>query len=102
MLRNSEVSLSELFVVDLSTLFVVISGNNEVKRNALLRDCQHPPGKMTDYPQQSAVGENIAIADLGSIAIVNNTIGFKSEEVATLFSWGENHEKSVFFHRDRL
>jgi hypothetical protein len=31
MLRNSEVSLSELFVVDLSTLFVVISGNNEVK-----------------------------------------------------------------------
>jgi hypothetical protein len=101
MLRNSEVSLSELFVVDLSTLFVVISGNNEVKRNALLRDCQHPPGKMTDYPQQSAVGENIAIADLGSIAIVNNTIGFKSE-VATSFSSGENHEKSVFFHRDRL
>jgi hypothetical protein len=41
---------------------------------------------MTDYPQQSAVGENIAIADLGSIAIVNNTIGFKSEEVATLLS----------------
>jgi hypothetical protein len=56
---------------------------------------------MTDYPQQSAVGENIAIADLGSIAIVNNTIGFKSE-VATSFSSGENHEKSVFFHRDRL
>lgn len=64
--------------------------------------CPHPPGKMTDYPQQSAVSENIAIADLGSIAIVNNTIGFKSEEVATLFSSGENHEKSVFFHRDRL
>jgi hypothetical protein len=57
---------------------------------------------MTDQPQQSAVGADIAIADLGSMAIVNNVIGFKSEEVATLFSSVENHEKGVFFHRHRL
>jgi signal transduction histidine kinase len=38
MLRNSEVSRSELSVVDLSALFVLIGRKNEVKRNALLRD----------------------------------------------------------------
>jgi hypothetical protein len=57
---------------------------------------------VTDYLHQSAVGENIAIADRGSTAIVNNITGFRSEEVATLFSSGENHEKGVFFDRDRL
>ena len=35
-------SFSELFVVDLSTLFVVVNGNNVVKRNGLLRNVSSP------------------------------------------------------------
>jgi hypothetical protein len=54
-------SLSELFVVDLSTLFVVFSGKNVVKRNGLL-------------PNVSILSElwDLKSDDLGSIGYVDS------------------------------
>jgi hypothetical protein len=52
---------------------------------------------------QFAQGTGIAQADRGSTATVTMSAApRKDEEVATLFSSGENHEKGVFFDRDRL
>ena len=51
----------------------------------------------------AAQGTGIAQADRGSTATVTMSARpRKDEEVAKLFSSGENHGKGVFFDRDRL
>ena len=50
--------LSELFVVDLSTLFAVITGNNEVKRNGLLLNVSNAFRALGSGEGQSRIEHN--------------------------------------------
>jgi hypothetical protein len=53
-----ELSFSELFVVDLSTLFVVINGSNVVKRNGLLRNASSPFSALGAGERRSRIEHN--------------------------------------------